>query len=102
MYIKVKKDRYYQKRGGYHKIYNLLCPDCDNVAFVYQKDGKGALKRLYYDRIHTSHVVKVKDNIVHCANCQKMLGYDYIYPEESRPAIKLFVGSLLKRLRKDI
>lgn len=61
----------------------------------YQKDGPGLLKRMYIDRFmdadpHGSELV--------CGNCKTVLGSYFVYPKEDRPAYRLFIGSVHKKL----
>jgi len=49
--IKIKKDKYFQERGGTAKIINVKCANCGSLLFTYQKDGPGWLKRCYLNRI---------------------------------------------------
>ena len=46
-----KKTGYFRERGKKAKIINVLCSKCDNLIFIYQKDGIGELKRCYLNRI---------------------------------------------------
>jgi len=51
MKVKVKKDKYFRKRGGTAKIIKVSCAKCNNLILIYQKDGPGWLKRCYLNRI---------------------------------------------------
>ena len=99
MYI--KRDKYLKSRGGTYKIYDLYCTRCNKKLFTYQKDGKGALRRLYLDRIKKYHNKHTENKKVITCTCKKMIGYKYIFPSEARTAIKLFSGSLAKRINKN-
>ena len=97
--MKIKKDKYYKKRGGTHKIYKIHCNGCGKVLYEYQKDGKGALYRLYIDRIigkKAKASVMIQDRLITC-DCGKMIDYKYIYRKETRPAIKLFAGAITRK-----
>lgn len=96
--MKVLKDKYLKSRGGTAKFLNLFCVKCGKKLFIYQKDGPGPLKRLYLDRIREGNIQNSK--LISC-NCGESIGYQYIYPKESRPAIKLFVGTIRKQTIKN-
>jgi len=49
--MKIKRDKYFRKRGGTAKIVKVSCMKCGRILFVYQKDGPGWLKRCYLNRI---------------------------------------------------
>ena len=49
--LKIKKDKYFRKRGSYARIIKVKCAKCNNLLFLYQKDGPGWLKRCYLNRI---------------------------------------------------
>jgi len=97
--MKPKRDKYLKARGGKYKIYNIHCSECGALLFRYQKDGIGALKRCYLDRIEGYPLKNIyhSDRAMHCRHCDKALGVDTFYKPESRPAIRLFVGAVVKR-----
>ena len=50
--IKIKRDRYFKRRGSTAIITKVKCSKCNKVLFSYQKDGVGGwLKRCYFNRI---------------------------------------------------
>ena len=49
--MKIKKDKYFRKRGSYARIIKISCAKCKTVLFLYQKDGPGWLQRCYSNRI---------------------------------------------------
>ena len=75
-----------------------------HVCF-YQKDGPGLLKRMYIDRMSGGRrienlqekTIKQLPQLI-CANCKKVLGVPYIYEKEKRPAYRLFVGAISKKI----
>lgn len=92
-----KKDLYLKKRGGIYKIYKIYCENCKTFLFNYQKDGKGILKRIYFDRIDKIEKTFYEGR---CYHCGINFGIPYIYAKEKRPAIRLFVGALIKKIIK--
>ena len=48
---KIKRDKYFRKRGSYARIIKVKCAKCGKILFSYQKDGPGWLKRCYLNRI---------------------------------------------------
>ena len=89
---KLKIDAYCRARGGTYTLYNIYCDYCKQRLFLYRKDGKGILKRLYIDRIHKGSSV-----FGTCINCEYVFGVPDIYKREKRPCIRLFVGSVVKK-----
>lgn len=91
----IKEDKYKSARGGNTRILLISCNKCEYDICYYQKDGPGPLKRMYLDRILSN----VKENdAFSCPNCNELLGMKYIYEKESRPAYKLFVDTVGKKI----
>lgn len=102
-----KQDEYKDARGGWSRLLNILCRKCGNRVLVYQKDGPGELRRLYFDRIfdppafaHLSEKSIDNINSLKCEGCNCILGTPYIYPKENRKAFRLYVGAITKEIRK--
>lgn len=95
MKIKFKNDKYRKARGGYSRLLSISCEHCKKHLFYYQKDGPGLLKRMYLDRIIESNLDMSKDLV--CPECQKLLAVRIMYEKENRPALRLFVGSVIKK-----
>ena len=95
--IDLKKDKYRKARGGHSRLLDLSCAKCGAHLFYYQKDGPGILKRTYLDRIVGMKISKSK---LICPKCKELLGVPIIYKKENRPAIRLFEGSVSKKITK--
>ncbi len=104
--FRIKRDKYRKKRGGRSDIYQIDCAGCEKTVLVYQKDGLGALLRLYLDRILwppnlaqlSDEVDSVKDfQSLRCPHCDGMIGVPMIYQRENRPAFRLIRGSIKKK-----
>lgn len=93
-----KKDAYRRTRGGYSRLLELSCEGCKAVICLYQKDGPGMLKRLYKDRM-TPEIAHTKGQLV-CEHCERVLGALITYKKEDRPAYRLFVGAVAKKIVK--
>lgn len=94
--IQLKNDRYKKNRGGYSRLLNISCEKCGELICLYQKDGPGSLKRMYLDRIIEPKVpVSRKD--LSCPNGH-FLGVKINYEKENRPAFRLFVDSVRKKI----
>lgn len=93
----LKKDKYRRARGGHSRLLDLSCSKCGTHVAYYQKDGPGILKRMYVDRIIDS---KVSQKNLECPKCKELLGVSMIYKKENRPAIRLFEGSVSKKITK--
>lgn len=91
-------DKYRKIRGGYSRFINISCQKCKGNICLYQKDGPGNLRRMYIDRITNSKVSTVKKEFL-CSNGH-LLGIRIIYKKENRPAYRLFVDSIIKKIVK--
>lgn len=91
---KIKRDKYRKVRGGTSKIFLIKCAACGNLLLVYQKDGPGILKRLYWDRI-----LEWQQKMDYaCQKCKAVFGTEYLYEKENRPAIRLYVDAVKKTI----
>lgn len=95
--LKLTNDTYRKSRGGRATLLELACSHCEKSLFFYQKDGPGALKRLYIDRMHPA--LSTKKTLV-CTKCKTLLGIYITYKKENRPAYRLFVGAVTKTTKK--
>jgi len=93
-----KNDKYKKARGGYSRLLEIRCQKCNRVVCHYQKDGPGHLRRMYIDRISDKQVPLSGKNF----NCPEahLLGIKIIYKKENRPAFRLFVDSVNKKILK--
>lgn len=98
MKISFKNDRYKKTRGGYSHLLNILCQKCNKYICNYQKDGPGNLRRMYIDRI-INPVVQISKKDLSCPN-KHLLGVKITYQKEKRPAFRLFVDSVSKKIIK--
>lgn len=99
MIIRFKNDKYKKVRGGYSRLIDISCEHCGKHLFFYQKDGPGILKRMYIDRISESGDLKLDANLT-CPKCRRILAVPIIYEKENRPALRLFVGAITKKIVK--
>ena len=105
--IKIKKDKYKSSRGGYSRLLNICCRKCENVVAIYQKDGPGNLRRMYFDRIMAPEKLvglqkkNIKDvPVLRCNKCNFIMGMPYIYKKEKRQAFRIFQDGVVKKIRK--
>ncbi len=93
-----KRDKYKQARGGYSRLLRMFCEKCGANICLYQKDGPGNLRRMYIDRIMEPKVSILKKDL----SCPKghLLGVKIIYEKEKRPAFRLFVDSVKRKITK--
>jgi|SRR3989339_1005278 len=94
---KFKNDRYKKNRGGYSRLLDISCEICKTHVCFYQKDGSGILKRMYLDRIFN---FKNKSKNLQCIKCKNILGTYFIYQKEKRPAFRLYVAAVNKKITK--
>lgn len=92
---KLKNDKFRRKRGGHSRLLDVCCEKCGAHICYYQKDGSGILKRMYLDRIFD---LNKHGKFLKCEKCQQVLGVSIIYEKEKRPAFRLFVGAVTKKL----
>lgn len=103
---KLKKDRYAKTRGGNSHFLDIFCSACNSHIALYQKDGPGALFRIYLDRIfapsalaalqHCDEGKKAIPNL-QCQKCQALIGTPMVYELENRLAFRLARGSFVKK-----
>jgi len=105
--LKFKQDKYKTARGGYSRFLEIKCESCGSFLALYQKDGPGLLRRMYVDRIFSpQNLVKLqkvsfkKIPNLNCSNCGHIIGIPYIFKKEGRPAFRLFVGVITKKVVK--
>lgn len=94
----LRNDKYKKVRGGYSRLLDISCEKCAQHICIYQKDGPGTLRRMYIDRITEPQVsISRKDLSCHRGH---LLGVKIIYEKENRPAFRLFVDSVVKKIIK--
>lgn len=91
----IKKDKYRKSRGDYSRLLDISCEHCGNHICFYQKDGPGPLRRLYIDRIID---IKPTNKFLKCPSCNRDLGMEIMYKKENRPAYRLFVDAIVKKV----
>ena len=96
--VKFKNDKYKKSRGGYSRLLSISCQKCGEHICEYQKDGPGNLRRMYIDRMVDSKVSILRKDL----SCSKnhLIGVKIIYEKEKRPAFRLFVDSVTKKIIK--
>ena len=94
----LKNDKYRKARGGYSRFLNIFCDSCGEYLALYQKDGPGELKRMYLDRVFAPKIPASKTGAFTCHACKKIIGTFYTYKKETRPAIRLYQGSVSKKI----
>lgn len=97
----IKKDRFTKARGGKAQLLSIFCNHCEAEVLLYQKDGPGILKRIYLDRIKApADLARAKKKPLTCKACNSTLAMPMLYEKENRPAYRLFVGAVKKRISK--
>ena len=95
----LKSDKFKKARGGPSRLLEIFCSTCKSKVCLYQKDGPGLLKRMYVDRISDPTCV-IGDKSLVCASCGVHLGNAMVYEKESRPAYRLALGAVGKKIAK--
>lgn len=108
--IQIRRDQHFKKRGGFAKVYRIICGDCGQPVLIYQKDGVGHLFRCYLNRIHWPDVVAnlSQDRCLGvetlppliCLNCENVIGIPMRH-HDGRLAFKLRQGNFRKVLYKE-
>lgn len=93
-----KNDKFKKVRGRYSRLLNISCEKCGEHICLYQKDGPGNLRRMYIDRIIEPKVSTSRKDFS-CSDGH-LLGTRIIYTKENRPAFRLFVDSVVKKIVK--
>lgn len=96
--MKFKNDKFKKARGGYSRLLQISCQKCGSLICLYQKDGPGNLRRMYIDRIMEPAISITRKDLT----CLKghLIGIKTIYEKEARPAFRLFVDSVSKKIVK--
>ena len=74
----------------------IACGKCDVYICLYQKDGPGNLRRMYRDRI-SSPEFSISEKSLKCPQGH-LLGVEIIYVKEKRPAFRLFIDAVKKKI----
>lgn len=96
--MKFKNDNYKRSRGGYSRLLEISCEKCGEIICRYQKDGPGNLRRMYHDRISDARI-SISNKSLKCSQGH-LLGVAIIYAKENRPAFRLFVDAVKKKIIK--
>lgn len=96
--MEFKNDKYRKSRGGRSRFLDIRCRKCDKHICVYQKDGAGNLRRMYVDRINKPVVSILKKELT-CPSGH-VLAVKILYAKEKRPAFRLFVDAVTKKIIK--
>jgi len=94
--MKFIADEYKNSRGGYSRLYKIICRKCNDPICLYQKDGPGNLRSMYLDRMFDQTTNHKKKELT-CQN-NHILGIKITHNEhnESREAYRLFVDAIIK------
>lgn len=102
----LKSDRHSRRRGGTSEFLNIYCVRCNAWVLLYQKDGPGALLRLYLDRIfEPPHLADLQNTCssvsdvpnLFCPSCKTLIGVPMVYVAENRLAFRLIQNAFYKR-----
>lgn len=102
----IKKDSYFRSRGSVCTTWRITCAKCGAEMFLYQKDGRGPLKRAYLNRIRApEHLAKLQDSdaavgnlqALKCVVCRLLIGIPMRH-WEGRLAFRLIPGSWQKKV----
>lgn len=102
----LKKDRYVKVRGGNSRFLDIFCGTCNGHVVLYQKDGSGALLRMYLNRIFApSELAALQHNggekkdmaNLQCLKCHTLIGVPMVYELENRLAFRMVHGSFIKK-----
>lgn len=104
----IKRDKYFRDRESTFVILDIGCAKCGKTILLYQKDGRGGLKRLYLNRILAPESLASLQDTIGDVKEMKMLkcecGADIGLPmlhREGRLAFRLVYGSFSKNRYKE-
>jgi hypothetical protein len=106
----IKKDSYFRSRGSVCQKWRMSCVKCEADILVYQKDGRGPLKRAYLNRImapenlaslQDANLAETDLQALKCTSCGSLIGLPMLH-WEGRLAFRLVVGSWRKRILKNV
>lgn len=97
MNTKYVSDKYTKGRGSFSKRVEVRCINCATTQFVYQKDGNGAIEKIYFDSILDNFVVK-KEAKLTCSKCEKLLGSRFIFGKDKKMAFKVYPGAIYYKI----
>ena len=100
--IAFRRDRFYRARGGTATMLRIECGRCGGYLCLYQKDGNGRLRRLYWDRVfnatfataYTARASRSQMQAAVCRGCGHVVGLPMTYARESRLAWRLVPGAV--------
>lgn len=103
----IKRDKWFRDRESTCTILSIKCSACANEILLYQKDGRGGLKRLYLNRILAPESLAVlqdtteslKQMSVLMCGCGQAIGIPMLH-REGRLAFRLVRGSFGKNRYK--
>ncbi len=99
----IKKDKYFRDRQSTYVILGICCVQCKKEVLLYQKDGRGGLKRLYLNRILAPKTLASLQDVVESVKqltllkceCGNNIGIPMLH-REGRLAFRLISGSFTK------
>jgi hypothetical protein len=105
----IKKDKYFRDRESTCVILGIHCAKCSGEVLLYQKDGRGNLKRLYLNRILAPENLaalqdsagSVKDLAALKCQCGACIGLPMLH-REGRLAFRLIPGTYVKHKHKEL
>jgi len=105
--MKFKIDQHKKIRGKHSRLLDLSCRVCGKKIIIYQKDGPGNIRRLYFDRIFfPKRLTKLESKSLNsisslrCPKCREDIGTPYIYKKENRKAFKVYQDALVRKVRR--
>lgn len=105
----IKKDKFFRDRESTYVILAIGCAKCGKEILLYQKDGRGGLKRLYLNRILAPETLAslqdtlriVKEMRALKCECGQLIGLPMLH-REGRLAFRLVQGNYSKHKRKEV
>lgn len=104
----IKRDRFFRDRENTYIILSVGCSKCGKEILLYQKDGRGGLKRLYLNRILSPEPLACLQDIItgvkqmealKCV-CGQLIGLPMLH-REGRLAFRLVQGNFSKNKYKE-
>jgi hypothetical protein len=97
MNTKYVNDKYTKGRGSFSKRVEVKCVNCATIQFTYQKDGNGAIEKIFFSNILDNFGVK-KDSKLICPKCKKLLGTRFVFGVTKKIAFKIYPGAIYYKI----
>jgi len=90
-------DKYTKGMGNFSKRVEIKCVNCATLLFNYQKDGHGAIEKLYLDSMLDNFSIKKESKLI-CPKCEKLLGNRAVFGKDKKMAFIIYPGAIYYKI----